>query len=380
MNEDDCAARAKTSRGSSRTWSNQTSLGGLVSRCCFFTRFCQFHRVYIKSCDGLGFAGSQLGTGLTRKELQGRTISTGQATVRATIDMLVTRFGLADALDVLVAGCSAGGRAAMLHAPSIRDTLRSRGAQLRKFKVLGLGSIFFPNVPAPSKTKLVLSPAFAHMRTIALQGNLTGDSEACRSRWSASESWRCSWGMEPIELMPPDIPVFLVQSVFDLWQTSCVLAAGHSSSTFEGGCSGGSLGQCLKWGAVVRLNHGLEPSCTDQQLEQINRYQQSNIEQLVYSPALRRPGYGGYFHGCHDHCTTADSLVRLVIGNISAREAMHRWFHGDDTAPVSKNTRWGCIPERRRESRQSSTVVRLMGNASNPLAEFTGAVPYGQCR
>jgi len=297
------------------------------------------------------------------------------------VELLVKQFGLAHAWDVLVAGCSAGGRAALLHAPAIRDALRANGAPLRKFKVLGLASIFFPRVPSPRSGKMTLSLFTDHMRAIASGSDLGVASEACRSRWPASEAWRCTWGLEPVELMPPDIPVFLVQSVFDLWQTSCILAAGPATTSLEGGCSQSPLGRaCLKWGVVVRPSHGLDPSCSNQQLTQINQYQTSNIEQLVRSPALRRPGYGGFFHACHDHCTTSDALVRLTIGNLTAREAIHRWFHADAKSPATKYTRWGCISERSRESRQSSTVVELAGNQSNPLAVITQRVPYGQCR
>lgn len=379
MSEEDCAARALTHRGSSKSWNNQTSIGGLLNRCCYFTRFCQFHRVYLKSCDGLGFAGQQsVGSiSYSSRKTGSRLVHSGETIVRETVIFLVKHFGLGNALDVLLAGCSAGGRAALLHAPAIRDLLRAKAVPLRKFKVIGLGSIFFPSVPDSTSKGLALSPAAAHMRAVALNSASIASSSACRERYPMGDRWKCVWGLGPVELMPQDIPVFLVQSVFDLWQTSCVLAAGSSTNSLENGCSGGPLGRCIKWGHVVKAHHALDASCDDEQIEQINSYQLSNVQQLLESSALKRPGYGGFFHACHDHCTTSDALVRLNIGNLTAREAMHRWFHGDDKISYTKNTRWGCIPERSRRSKQSSTMISI--NAKDSNATITHAVPYGQC-
>ncbi|KAL1522194.1 hypothetical protein AB1Y20_021832 [Prymnesium parvum] len=374
VSPDECAARATTARGSSRAWPNQTSFGGLLHKCCYFTRFCQFHRVYLKSCDGLGFAGSHAWAAASAAEPSRRAavVSAGPAIVRAAVELLLARLGLAEARDVLVAGCSAGGRAALLHAPAIRELLRGAGAPLRKFKVLGLGSVFFP--PAND-----IAAAAGHMRTIARRDTAIAGSESCLARHPANQSWRCVWGLEPVERMPADIPVFLVQSVFDLWQTSCILAAGASAESFEGGCSKAPLGRCLRWGHVVRPPAGMDRACADDHLTHINQYQLANVRLLSQSEALRRPGYGGFFHACHDHCPTSDALVRLTIGNLTAREAMHRWFHADPRAAAAAHTRWGCIPTRSRDPRPPSTVVEVdWGQGSG--GAITRVVPYGQCK
>lgn len=351
VGDEDCSARAKTSRGSSRTWQNQTAVGGILNRCCYFTRFCQFHRVYLKSCDGRGFAGNE--RYVTAQNAPATTISAGQAIVKATIEALVASYGLAKKpVSMLISGCSAGGRAALLYAPAIRRMMLSRGVTFTRFKVMGIASIFFPHtVLGPFASRRahgslgsrelglnqtfltddrVLSPFAEHMRTIAeasdmQMGDLATTSMAdCRSRMPPAESWRCSWGMEPVELMPYDIPVFLVQSVFDLWQTSCVLAA-SASSVFEGGCSSGpGWSRCIPWGQSIRATQPLA-TCSRHQQDRMNGFQLSNLAVLAQSQALHRPGYGGFFHACNDHCTTSDANVRLEINNVSMRDATQRW-------------------------------------------------------
>ena len=58
---EDCALRAESKGGSSTAWprhdNGSVSIGGLVNRCCFCTKFCRFRRVFLKSCDGHAFAG-----------------------------------------------------------------------------------------------------------------------------------------------------------------------------------------------------------------------------------------------------------------------------------------------------------------------------------
>ena len=351
VNEEDCAERAKTSRGSSHSWENTTSIGGILNRCCYFTRFCQFNRVYVKSCDGMGFAGNGRSTGVDaafpQPQSATQVISAGQAIVTATLDALTASYGLAkNPVDMLVAGCSAGGRAALLYAPAIRRILMSKGVTFRRFKVMSMAGIFFPHVAAPTvhshrrgglglkyhaATDRVLTPFSEHMRSIAQTSDMTMGSLAttgmakCRANLPSREAWRCSWGLEPVELMPDAIPVFLVQSVFDLWQTSCILAAAPSP-VFQGGCSeaAGWRG-CIPWGQPIKASQTFKGVCTSDQLERMNAFQQSNLALLAQSPALRRPGYGGFFHGCNDHCTTSDAVVRLSLNNVSLRDATQKW-------------------------------------------------------
>ena len=162
VSAEDCALRATTTRGSSSRWAgNGTNFGHLLNKCCFVTPFCRFHRVMLKSCDGHSFAGgaviaspsssSSPASAATPRLASSSSFaapppqlhSSGRAIVRATVQALLARFGLRDAADVLVAGCSAGGLAALLHAEGIRAAMLEGGARPRRFKVASLAGVFF---------------------------------------------------------------------------------------------------------------------------------------------------------------------------------------------------------------------------------------------
>lgn len=160
VSPEDCAMRAEGVGGSSSAWlkdESKTAFGGLVNRCCFFTHFCRFRRVVLKSCDGHSFAGNATINVPPRADrpLDARgapsTVqlqSAGQAIVRGVLSELLTHFGLAQAKSLLVVGCSAGGMAALLNAEFIRSELAARGVHPRRFKVAALAGVFFPPLPA----------------------------------------------------------------------------------------------------------------------------------------------------------------------------------------------------------------------------------------
>ena len=106
---EDCALRADSKLGSSSAWpkgNGNVTIGGLVNRCCFCTKFCRFRRVYLKSCDGHSFAGNAtIAAPENRPSNVPATLhSMGRAILRAVVSELVARSGLLDAKSVLVAG------------------------------------------------------------------------------------------------------------------------------------------------------------------------------------------------------------------------------------------------------------------------------------
>ena len=62
--------------------------------------------------------------------------------MKATIDTLVISYGLGDATEVMLSGCSAGGLAAFIHSDFIGDYLRGHSKSLTKYKTVP-GSGFF---------------------------------------------------------------------------------------------------------------------------------------------------------------------------------------------------------------------------------------------
>ena len=390
---EDCAMRAESRGGSSMAWDKQEGkilIGGLVNKCCFCTKFCRFHRVYLKSCDGHAFAGNAQipaaqqptpdDTSANPRTTHARVLhSSGQAILRAMLDALVERFGLRAAKDVLVAGCSAGGMAALLNAERIRAYLRAVGAPLQRFKVAAVSGLFFVPPPAPSsptpaerparaqlqlhhtrRPPRLLSPFEEQMRAVVRLGNValpTGCSGVAQSRAGDEQierqPWRCLLGTGLVEALPEDLPAVIFQSRLDLSQTNCILAAGRSRY-FGLNCSTSSpeWHRCLGWMAPLKASS----RCSAEQWQALRAYEEANDAALHESPALQRPGYGSFVHSCYDHCPTIGGLLNTgatlrpgsVNDSINLRESLHLWFlerqppQRTSPVPAWNHTHTGC--------------------------------------
>jgi STAM-binding protein len=90
---------------------------------------------YIKYCDGNSFSGDRTqplrvtGTDGLTKQLYFR----GVRILNAVLHTLAQRFGLRDATQVLLTGCSAGGLAAYLHADRVHEALVTIAPNLHKY-------------------------------------------------------------------------------------------------------------------------------------------------------------------------------------------------------------------------------------------------------
>mmetsp|Transcript_25066 Transcript_25066/g.50393 ORF Transcript_25066/g.50393 Transcript_25066/m.50393 type:complete len:417 (-) Transcript_25066:35-1285(-) len=348
VSPEDCALRATGTRGSSVRWpGNGTNFGLLLNKCCFATPFCRFHRVMLKSCDGHSFSGAA-----TIPPVQQAIVgalgasgapmhSAGRAIVRETLHVLLGQLGLRDAMDVLVAGCSAGGLAALLHAEAIREVMRDAGAYPRRFKVAALAGLFFP-ASGGLAAKANLSTPFVNQVAQAVALGAMQFSPRCLTRWRAEESWRCFFSTEPLDALPPDLPVFAVQSRLDLWQTSCVMSLGPARFSELGCAALPGWGACL--GGFKPLFHSKRSggitlktsSCSAAQWQSLRAYEAANSHALASSAALQRAGSGAWVHSCHDHCPGNDVLLysgaRREGSNESFNMRQVEYAHVEDSA------------------------------------------------
>ena len=260
VSEEDCAIRATGKTGSSQSWPRTGAFGGVLSKCCFCTSFCTYHRVLIKSCDGSSFSGAATrdvpAWGYINRQLAipRRVHLAGRAIVAQTLQVLIDRFGLGHANDVLVSGCSSGGLAALLLAGFVRSTLLAAAAPLRRFKVAAFSGLFF----VPHSSDEARHPFAEQMRSVVRLAAI--DTPSCQKGPAGS----CMLGTAPLEAVPTDIPVFVVQTPVDNWQASCILGLGaggsRSSRIFLAGCEHGLWGKCLGWMQGAR--HASSNTCT----------------------------------------------------------------------------------------------------------------------
>jgi hypothetical protein len=353
---EDCAMRAESASGSSLQWpkNGSISIGGLVNKCCFCTKFCRFRRVFLKSCDGHSFAGNATIASPARqsagKQHPRILRSAGKAIVRAVIAELVAHYGLADAVSVLVSGCSAGGLAALLNAERMRAQLQAIGMRrMRRFKVASLAGIFFSppresssGAPFPS-----LSPFEEQMRAAVQLGRVSLPNR-CTMALQPSEHWRCMMGLAPVEALPADLPAYIYQSRLDLWQTNCILTAGRSRY-FALNCSyTPEWRRCLGWMQPLRWSS----RCSDGQWTALRAYEEANDAALAHSTALRRDGYASFIHSCYDHCPSPYALINTgaslrpgtLNDSINVRESIQLWFldQAHPETPAWNHTHKGC--------------------------------------
>jgi len=119
--KEDCWGRSSTALGSSTSWAPTSSLGGIMSDDCDSNPdFCNFNRVHMVYCDGNSFSGNRDDP----VEVNGKNLYfRGRRIIDEILNTLQQDYGLANAENVLLTGCSAGGLATYLHTDYVHDRL-----------------------------------------------------------------------------------------------------------------------------------------------------------------------------------------------------------------------------------------------------------------
>ena len=294
FSDDDCALRAASSLGSAERLPPQPSApeltaGGVLSAdCAHNAEFCKYNAAILHYCDGGSFSGNASPTAPQRRHGVRVPVDDGRGRLRAGVAPPSTRhagsallagalaqlatLGLADATDVLLAGCSAGGLAALLHAARCATPCGGR-ARRSDFGVVSFSGCL--GLAAPSATTA------ARLRAITSR---VGRPAGC----AAAEDWRCWAGTAPLEALPADLPAFVEQSTLDRWVSYCELGTDTFSGFYLRNCAAGEWANCLQF--TRPFAHGrLGRKCTDAQRAQIEAHQRAAADALRATTALRRP-------------------------------------------------------------------------------------------
>lgn len=355
LSAEDCAIRSTTSAGSSRLWSELGSKGGILSRCCALTsmEFCNMNKVFVPYCDGASFGGARdiplgragnvsLPTGVTPNVVR----SDGRAILVGVIRHLITHHGMGNATDVLVSGCSAGGLAALLYGSLVRDELQQSGANLKRFKLASFSGLFFAprhGLRTARQGPAHLTPFERQMRQVVELSNLSLPS-TCQYRTVPGHEWRCLLGTAPLMAVPADIPVFVVQSTFDLFHTNCILGMptddrfGYGSRYFQAGCLSAGWERCLHW---MTPAYTTTQFCSLRQLSDMESFQQHITSTLETSEGLQRRGSRAFLANCNDHCADANALQGTTIDGVTMMKALTSWWRAP--AEVMPKTHLGCL-------------------------------------
>ena len=199
MSAADCASRAKTSLGSSKTWPKTAKFGGVLDVVPTENPdFNAYSMVLVKYCDGASFSGNTQSGGLQYR---------GIVILEAVIDELLSKQGMGSVKELMVTGGSAGGLATVLHIDHVAARV---AAAVPGVVVKGNAdcSFFLNAVDFSSSTRLWQG----QVQTIVALQNISTAAQvnaACLAA-NAAEPWRCFFANETYPYVKT--PIFLSNS------------------------------------------------------------------------------------------------------------------------------------------------------------------------
>jgi hypothetical protein len=316
--EADCYGRSKTALGSSTTWAQSVSVGGVMSDDCKVNPdFCNFNRVYLPYCDGNSFSGNRdqavvyNGTNLWFR---------GKRNMDATFQALMA-LGLNKAVNVVLTGCSAGGLATYMHTDYVASLLPTTVTKFRSIPISGF-FLLHNNVEGksvyPDEIKYIFN----------LANSTHGVNDACIAAKAAADQWQCNFATEIYKYIKA--PIFPLDSNYDSWQTSCILTA---EPVAAGSSQNGNCSAAPGWQACG----GNPNNCTNDQMTLYNQYGMDFVSMMNGTTTAKANGNGGFIYSCHTHCAgqTSNYYNTFAINGVTMQQAVSKWW-ASNTAP-----QWG---------------------------------------
>ncbi|KAH6772601.1 Pectinacetylesterase family protein [Perilla frutescens var. hirtella] len=286
-----CVYRKKTRRGSSNYFEKQIPFTGILSNKAWENPdFYNWNRVKIRYCDGASFAGE----GENKANgLQFR----GQRILQAATDELMSK-GLHNANQVLLAGCSAGGLAVILHC----DKFRGLFPTSTKVKCLSDAGLFMdaPDVSGGHTMRNFFGGV------VSLQGVKTNLLSTCTNRDSTS----CFFPENLISNIRT--PLFLLNAAYDAWQV-------QESLTAPAADPHGNWRLCRK-------NIG---QCSASQIQFLQGFRTHILNEIKGFAASRQSGI--FLNSCFAHCQSERQDTWFAnnspkIGNKAIATSVGDWY------------------------------------------------------
>lgn len=213
---DNCADRAQTALGSSKTW-GPTYTDKYEGSALFATApFTEFNVAYLMYCDG----GSWSGNSMEVVPYKGANLTLhykGRLMLDAAIDTMLA-MGMASATELLYSGCSAGGLTAYLHTDYVHSRMPA------SVHVVGLADAMFSLV----HDNFAGVPRFPQMMAWgyeAWNSSAPGsNNDACVAAYEAKQKgsgWNCMFGANVVNYV--NTPMMIVNSHYDTWQQAAIL-------------------------------------------------------------------------------------------------------------------------------------------------------------
>ncbi|XP_066315562.1 pectin acetylesterase 5-like isoform X2 [Miscanthus floridulus] len=307
-----CSERKMTSYGSSKLMEAITFDGIFSNQQPQNPDFYNWNKVFVRYCDGASFSGDAEGEAQDGTKLFFR----GSRIWDAVVDELMGK-GMDTAKQALLAGCSAGGLATLVHC----DNFRARFPQEVPVKCLPDGG-FFLDVKDLSGER--------HMRSIfngvvQLQNVSKVLPKDCLAKKDPTE---CFFPAELIKSI--STPTFIVNSEYDAWQIANVVAP-------DGSYPGDTWSNCR---ANIR-------NCSSKQIDVLHGFRRELIRELKVAEGER--DWGLFIDSCYTHCQTQSSdswhsPTSPRLGNQTVAEAVGDWYFGRRRVVKQIDCEYPCNP------------------------------------
>jgi len=228
----DCANRAKTELGSSKTWPSDELPGNdggahgfLNTNNSINPRFYDWNMVRFEYCDGASFSGYAEHPVVVDDKL---IYFRGETIVRESFKELMSK-GLDQATEIIITGCSAGGLAVYLHLDWIRSQFPSH------VRIAGVSdSGFFMDLPDWNG-----QPAYSPLyHTVFAMQNVSFVNEDCLQA-NSNATYLCFFAQYTLPHIKT--PLFIINPLVDSWQMSNILRLPCLDSSNLTNCSAQEL-------------------------------------------------------------------------------------------------------------------------------------------
>lgn len=307
--EMDCSERATGDLGSSAGYPTTFPAdyaGGIMSPDCDVNpTFCDANKVYMKYCDGDSFSGARDDALEVADGPVSPIYFRGHEILMGTLETLLSDWGLEDAEEVLLTGCSAGGLATYLHTDMVGEWAEANLPQLTKYGAVPVSGFFLDHTNIMGDAVYPEEMAY----TFNMANASRGVNQACIADYTASDPdnlWKCNFAHGAYA--HTDRPLFALDASFDSWQSGNIFAMGVSDFA---DCSG-DFGECDKY-----------------QMYAVNAYQGDFVTQLMqWQSTLSSPQNGAFIYQCFTHCAGVSDgyFMGFTVDGVTMADAVDEWW------------------------------------------------------
>lgn len=269
-------------------------MGGLLSSDCSVSPLCNYNKIWMAYTDGNSFSGN-LDAPIPYTSPNGTVVPLwfrGRANIDATLDAVARNVMgspnlIANARHIIETGCSAGGLATYLHANYLLDYFTGKiSGQYLSMPISG----YFLDAVSQSGVKQYGK----QIAVIHALSNASTNAE-CEATYTGADAFKCNMA----EYVYPFIrsPIFVLNSMFDSWQTGCIMTS-EPVNPLVNKFANGNCSAAPGWRACA----GDPANCTPAQI--VQAYLPFGAEMVTSFTATnaaksQAAGSGGFLTSCH---------------------------------------------------------------------------------